>query len=154
MSVESAVVTLLQATGAVTTILTGGIYAYEGLGKKGIDPSNSVTSGAYTLSNGFNILKPCCVVKVRSLVPAGGRYDRATQSFGGRGVLEFWLYDENNYTAIKNARAAIYAVMQSNTLANIGIVELASRLDGLRDESLNDAALLRDDYTFVKTNNN
>jgi hypothetical protein len=154
--IEDAIVALLVAdtnmsdTGA-NDILTGGIYAYKRLGKKGLDPSNSYTASAYTLVNGFNILQPCCVVKVRSQVVDGTRYDRATKVSGLRGVLEFWLYDESIYTTIETARNAIYALLQSSTNVNIGLLELANYLDGLRDESLNDAALLRDDYTFVKT---
>ena len=153
MSIESAIVTLARNESMLTTILTGGIYGYRELGKRGIDPTNSVTASAYSLSNEFNILQPCCVVKVRSQVVDSTRFDVKSQTTGLRGVVEFWLYDENNYTAIENARAVIYALFQSKTNANIGITSLVNRLDGLRDESLNDAALLRDDYSFTKTNN-
>lgn len=153
MSIESAIVTLARAQSTLTAILTGGIYGYREIGKKGIDPANSVTAGAYSLSNELNILLPCCVIKVRSQVSDSSRFDVASQTTGLRGVVEFWLYDQNNYTAIENARAIIYALFQSKTNANIGITALVNRLDGLRDESLNDAALLRDDYSFTKTNN-
>ncbi len=154
MSIESRIVTLLQAdngSGGVADVLTGGIYEYRLIGKRGIDPSNTYTANAFTLTSGVEILQPCCVVRVRSQTADGTRYNRATKVTGLRGVVEFWLYDESIYTTIETARDAIYTLLQSTTNANIGILEFINRIDGLRDESLNDAALLRDDYLFVKT---
>jgi hypothetical protein len=153
MSIESAIVTLLQAdtgAGGVATLLTGGIYSKQAIGKMGLDVNNALTPTAYALSNQKYVLQPLLVVRVRSLVPTAQRSDVEEKIVGARGVAEFWFYDENLYTTITSARDRAYAVLQYETKASIGILRLDNRIEGLRAEELNDAALLRDDYSLTR----
>lgn len=154
MSIETEIVTLLQADtdgmNGVADLLTGGIYAKSQIGKMGIDKNNSATSSAYVVANGYPALQPLVVVRLRSLVPQGNRHDRNNQHAGARGTLELWFYDENNYTTIESARDRAYTLLQAKTIANVGLLSLDNRLLGQRAQDLNDAALLRDDYTITQ----
>ena len=145
IDIENALETLLDADATLTALLTGGIYARNTLGKVGLDPNNSVCSGAYALDDGFNALQPCLVIRVRSEVPDGERVDVPSQTASVTTVVEFYLYDETSYTSIGSARNRIYALLQNKTLNGIGVMTLVNRLQ-YYDESLDDAATLKDDY--------
>lgn len=153
MSIESDIVDLLLAdtngsTGAAD-YLTGGILAKESIGKMGIDKNNPLTPDAYEIVSGFPVLQPLVVVKLRSLIPVPYA-DVSTQVRGARGTLEFWFYDDNHYTTIKAARDRIRVLLDMKTIAGVGVLTLDNRLEGLRAEELNKAALLRDDYTITR----
>lgn len=147
MSIESDIVTLLNADGTLTGILTGGVYGKQQIGKMGIDANNSATPNAYSVANQKQVLQPLLVLRLRALVPGGNRHDRKGQHAGALGTLECWFYDENSYTTIASGRDRVYALLADKTLANIGLLSLDNRIEGLRAQELNDAALLRDDYS-------
>lgn len=148
MTIESTIVTLLQADATLVAALTGGIYSKQAIGKLGIDSNNALTPNAYTLVNQKNVLRPLVVIRLRTLVPQGNRHDRKNQHIGAQGVLECWFYDENLYTTITTARDRVYTLLSDKTITSIGALTLDNRIEGLRAEELNNAALLRDDYTI------
>lgn len=154
MSIESAIATLLLAdtnvgdTGAAD-YLTGGILAKKGIGKMGIDKNNPLTPDAYEIVSGFPVLQPLVVVKLRSLIPVFYA-DVSSQTRGARGTLELWFYDDNHYDTIIQARDRIRVLLDMKTIAGVGVLTLDNRLEDLRAEELNKAALLRDDYTITR----
>lgn len=150
MTIESSIVTLLLADATLVATLTGGILSKQVIGKMGIDRLNSATPNAYVLSNQKYVLRPLLVVRERSFVPTGRRVDVPGQEMGGRVVVECWFYAEDSYTALLTARERVFTLLNMKVKANIGAITLDNRISGLRAEELNNAALLRDDYS-IKT---
>ena len=154
MSIESATVAILLADATLVATLTGGILSKQAIGKLGIDRNNTLTPNAYALSNQKYTLRPLVVVKERSFVPTGQRSDVSEQVAGGRAVVEFWFYAEGDtatgYNAILTARDRVYTLLQMKTKASLGVITFDNRISGLRAEELNNAALLRDDYTITR----
>jgi hypothetical protein len=153
MSIESATVAILVADATLVAALTGGIYSKQAIGKLGLDVNNTLTP-AYALSNQKQVLRPCLIVRERSFVPTGRRVDVPGQEMGGRVVIECWFYAEGDtatgYTAILTARERVYTLLNMKSKAGIGVITFDNRISGLRAEELNNAALLRDDYS-IKT---
>lgn len=148
MSIESSIVTILLADATLVATLTGGILSKQAIGKMGIDRLNSATPNAYVLANQKYSLRPILVVRERSFVPTGRRVDIEGQEIGGRAVIECWFYAEDSYTALLTARERVFTLLNMKSKAGIGAITFDNRIDGLRAEELNNAALLRDDYSI------
>lgn len=145
---ENAVQALLAADAALTALLTGGVYARHALGKQGLKDTNPLSASAYALDDGFDVLQPCVVARIRSNVMDGNRFDTKTQVISATGTLELYFYDESGFTTIAQARARAYALLHAKTLANIGVCTLINQMQ-YYDEALHDAATLKDDYRLT-----
>ena len=114
MSYEGLVRNKLVADATLMALLTGGLYAYEGLSGEGI--TRKTLAGAY--STGF--LAPCGVVKGRALIPFGGVRDQESQYTSVRQVIEIWLYADAGagLTTLTSAANRIYKVLEGQTVTN------------------------------------
>ena len=159
MSIEAELKTLVEAddgVGGAATLLTGGIYTREELGKAGFKSANPACSAAFQNVGTKKILLPSVVIKVRSQTPTYQRIDVPSMAVSVRGVVEFWFYDEDDYTVIRQAANRVYGdpddenapKLMYGSIPNVGFMKWINRIDNMRDEKLFDAALLRDDYSI------
>lgn len=109
MSRESEIVTLLEADTALMAILTGGVYGYTTIRRSGITRADVPTAFD---SAGF--LNPCAVVKARASMPDTSIYDLKEQVVARRTMLEIWLYEDHDYTAIESAEQRVFELMQGH----------------------------------------
>lgn len=148
ISRENAIKALLSADATLTGILTGGIYTRHELGKQGLKADNSLASSAYALDDGFKVLQPCVVIRLRSDVPDGNRFDAQSQTVSSSGTLELYFYDESAFETIETARDRAYRLLHAKTNTSIGH---SLYINGMMfyDEPINDAACLKDDYKLT-----
>jgi hypothetical protein len=142
--ITATIKTLFEAdngAGGMATLLTGGIYTRRGLKRKGI--SRTTTPIAY---DGAGLLKPLVVITQRGQIPTYDMADRDGQFVTTRQVLELWFENDDEYTPLEQARERAYVLLHEQRIAGVGRLTLVNRIDDSRDASLNDAALLRDDY--------
>lgn len=144
MTIETSIVTHLEADATLTALLTGGLYSSTETGRLGI----SIDSTPDAYDNGF--LLPCAIVKARALTPTNELADADGQFMTTRQVIEVWLYDDGraDYSTLEAARSRIYALLQDQHEDITGAVSIqwAGNLDDLRDETLHNACLLRQDW--------
>jgi hypothetical protein len=92
------------------------------------------------------VLHPSLIVKHRSSVPTGERWDTKSQTQSERATVEMWLYDVADYDTLLTAAHRIYRLLHAQSFDRIGYVARVNKIRGQRDQNLNDAALIRDDY--------
>lgn len=130
-----------SGAGGMNTLLTGGTRIFRELTRKGI--SRTTTPTAYDDSG---LLRPNCVIKQRGQIPTYELADEDDQYVSTRQMLELWLYADDDYTVIAQARERAYVLLHETNIANVGRLILVNQIDDARDPSLNDSAMLRADY--------
>ncbi len=142
---SAAIKTIFLADAPRVAALTGGIYTKSGdLGKQGVN--TTMPAAAYQVVNGRKVLKPCCVLRVRTEVPTGDRKDVESQATSMQAVLEIYFYNESDFAPLRTAREAAYRLLQMQTLESIGVLTLINRVNDYYDPSLDNAATLRDEF--------
>jgi len=138
---------VLAADATLTGILTGGIYTYRETGRLGI--SRTTTPNAFL--DGF--LRPTALIKGRQELADGEIQDSDGQFSTTRQVIEIYLYDDgdNNYSTLETARTRIYALLQNKQLTGIAEIVFVGDIDDLREQELDNAALLRQDWLVHST---
>lgn len=136
--------TLLSADGTFSGLMTGGIYTYADTGALGI--SERSTPAAFSDTTGA--LLPCCVLKNRAAVPFGGLHDVTTVYASYRQVLEVWLYADAaaGYSTLETARLRAHVLLNEAQLTGSFNVAWVNGLNDMRDEALQNACFVRDDY--------
>lgn len=147
MNLELNIKTLLDAHTPITSVLTGGIYAYTALDKRNID--KQATPQAYNITDGFAVLKPICVIKQVGISNDYNINDNST--LGSNVLMQFWFYEDTSYNNITNAFDKLFSYVQRKTFADIGVFSLTNSIYGLRVESLGNASLIRAEYTIKRT---
>ena len=151
MTLESDLQATLEADATLTGLLTGGIYTREELGKMGLHQDNAVCVSAWMRINDLDTLQPCLVIRQRSETPTDARVDNNTQVVSVARVVEMYFYDASSFTTITTARDRVYQLLHAQGLSGVGRFALMGRLINLYDESVYDAALLRDEYITQNT---
>ncbi len=149
MSLETDIRDLLAGDSPLTTLLTGGLYAFTALGRQGFTRKNDRVT-AWQTDSGRTILQPALVIKDRGATPTGERWDTPSKAQSQRITVEMWLYDFSEYDQIRLAAERIYQLLHAESLAGIGYVARINTIRGQRDQNLNDAALIRDDYRIKR----
>ena len=147
MSRESDIKTLLDTDLLLSLTLTGGIYISEDVGVEGI--SRETTPAAF--SSGF--LLPCALVKQRGEFVTEDVVEYDSFLFSTTQVVEIWLYEERDYSAIDLAKVRIMVMMNGHQFTDVitGTFEpeLVNMVDRQRDAAaLNGASLARMDWSI------
>ena len=147
MSRESDIKTLLDTDLLLSLTLTGGIYISEDVGVEGI--SRETTPAAF--SSGF--LLPCALIKQRGEFFTQDVVEYDSFLFSATQVVEIWLYEERDYSAIELAKVRIMVMMNGHQFTDIisGTFEpeLVNTIDRQRDTAaLNGASLARMDWSI------
>lgn len=113
MSNLDAVCTLLGADGTLLSLLTGGIYNANKIGRMGINRDNTPSAFSSTLPHN---LKPLLLATARDIVPYGGLRDTGYASI--RQVIELRFYDDGDasvsaapYATITQAAQRAFALL-------------------------------------------
>lgn len=140
MSRETDFKTVMQADATLMSVLTGGVYTVDTIGRDGI--SRDTAPAAFD-SDGY--LKPCALVKQRGQVPDNQVVDKSIASASQ--VVEIWLYQDSGYTAIDSAVSRIFLLFNWHQFSNSFPLEWAGTINRERDSgSLNGASLARIDW--------
>lgn len=144
MSIDHDIETFLDADATLTALLTGGIYAWDGLPRNGFTRQDVPT--AFTNS----ILKPVCIVKARDSVPFAGIGDNGTQTHTMRTPIELYLQVDGDagYTTLDSAKDRIYTLLHKKPIAGVGNCRWANERK-YRDFTLNNAASYRLEYDLI-----
>jgi hypothetical protein len=142
MSLETAVINLLQLDTTLTTALTGGFFAYEDTGRNGIN--RTTTPGAY--ANGF--LRPTLLVRHVDEMRLGPVRDVASGARSVRLMMYVFLYDNIVYNVIDSAASTVISLLNGKLISGHGRAEYM-RMDRRRDALLNNAAMIRIDFSVV-----
>ena len=137
-------------TDPLEQILTGGIYAYSGIGKQGLTHSNPLTADAFAVVNGQNKLQPCVVVKQRGVANLLGRRDAPSKSRGTLTFIQFWLYDSSGFDTIELAVNRLKALLHEETNLNIGYSFIDWEWPPRRAQEMDDAPLLQIDFALKR----
>lgn len=147
MSRESDFKTLLDTDLLLGLALTGGIYVSEDVGVEGI--SRETTPAAF--SSGF--LLPCALIKQRGEFFTQDVVEYDSFLFSSTQVVEIWLYEERDYSAIDVAKIRIMVVLNghqfTDAVSGTFEPELVNTIDRQRDTTaLNGASLARLDWSI------
>lgn len=143
MALEDDFKTIMEADAPLVSLLTGGIYTSGTVGRNGITRASA--AGAFD-SEGD--LLPVALVRQRDLVPDGwidGPLDVSANQ-----VIEIWLYQESDYTAIDAALARLFQLFQGYQFSNSFPCEWINTIQRLRDDgALAGASLARQDWSVT-----
>jgi len=144
MAIGNVIGEVLVEDEVLAALLVGGVYAYEQTGRSGISRVN--TPDAYDMA-GF--LQPCAVIRVGE---AQGTRTISDMLPGMAQRVEVYLYDDgdNGYGAILTARDLIIGLLDRQWIGDAGHVRWTGGADDLRDPKLNNAALVRVDFTVTR----
>lgn len=121
MTLRDDIVTVLEADGTLTALLTGGIHT-------GTEISRTGTPGAFDAN--LEIL-PCALVKMESDVQSG------PFTYGYRTVVVIYLYQRSGYDTIDAALDRILALLHDKQLwSGTWLTEHAGDVPGLEDQAL------------------
>lgn len=136
---------VLSSHAPLALLLTGGIYTFAETGKEGVGPTG--TPDAF--SQGY--LTPMCVIVERSEMPWGGIHDHFENTESTRKVVEIYYYNDADvgYNVIREARDMVYGLLHNALIGGLRTKWL-SDVNDLRDEVLNNAAMIRSDYQGVR----
>ena len=140
MSHPADIKTVLAADGALTALLTGGVYTRAELGRMGL--SRQSASDAY---DSDLKLKPCAVIRQRSAVPDGAIVDEALQVASYRPVVEIYLYSDGSSTPPESAANRIYTLVQNQSIGNFRW-QWSNQLEDWHDPALDNANMIRIDF--------
>jgi hypothetical protein len=145
MSAASEAVVVLNAdtgAGGAAKLLTGGIYDYDDLPRKGI---NRIDIPEAYDSDGK--LRPLAIVRERSAAPWTGRRDPVDGYVAVRVVVDITILGDGDggWDTLKAARARIQALLDQHSTAGYWWL-WSSDLSNIRDMALNDACLERATY--------
>lgn len=150
MSVETELRDYLLGDVTLTTILTGGIYAWdEETSRNGVNMND--TPAAYDADG---ILLPCAVVKAPEVSDWGGIRDRKLASTSIR--LEIYVYDEGRNSrddAVLPAYGRIVALTDNELVEGVGRMRHYHRLD-IRDIDMSNALVTKADFQVVGVRGN
>ena len=149
MAIDDVVRTALMADAAFVALLTGGVYTWNVTGKLFISRDNSATSTAFD-ANG--VLKPCCMVKVRSATPTNTLSDPLPLQ-GERLALEIWFYQDDGYATIESAKQRAFVLLHEACLENYTLFSNGTPfLRTYTEEDFGGAFLIRADYRAHRIN--
>jgi hypothetical protein len=143
--IEEAIRDFLLDDLVLTGILTGGIVTFDETGRNGIGVESTPTlfDGAY--------LKPCAMVKLRSMSARNDLRDVGENIQAASGVVEIWFYDDgdNGYEDILDAQGVVYSILPRQRISGAGWLRWTNDIQNIRDSSLEGASALRSDYRLV-----
>lgn len=149
MTLSDDIASALEAdtgSGGVATLLTGGVYTWEETGRLGVNRDKMPT--AFNSTTG--LLKPCCIVKVRSETPDNGIQDDATQDISYRAVVELWFYNDGDatLTTLTSARDRALVVLHGKMIGSTKYIPrwIGNPVRDARDAELDYAVVMRADY--------
>ena len=142
MDYTQAIVDILTANAPLMALLTGGVYVYNVVGRKGINPDS--LPKAYDQSvQGQSQLKPMCIVWA-----AEEAMDGQAVGFVRSTVTPIYgrLYDNGNagYATIAAAEAIMYSLLNQTRITGALQFLWGKTTKNLRDKLLSDACL----YSF------
>lgn len=140
----SAIKTLLAADGTLVAALTGGFYTWPETGSNGINKRTTPT-----VFDSYGQVKPCVVIKTRTLVPTAQVWDEAQQLTSQDENIELWFYDSAaaSGATIEAAVDRVYALLQGKNINSKRAIWRGNILNQ-RDAGLNDALYGRSEYLF------
>ena len=149
MTLDASVRTLLIADTNLMNLLTGGVYTWDVTGKLFISRDNTATSAAFD-TNG--VLKPCCMVKIRSSVPVEALTDPLPLQ-GERSALELWFYQDNGYDTIESAKQRAFKLLHETCLDGYTLFHAGAPFQRTyTEEDFGGAFLIRSDYRATRVN--
>ena len=138
MDYTQEIVDILNASAPLVALLTGGIFNFNSVGRKGINPM--ALAQAYDANNQ---LRPCCVVWT-----AEEAMDGQAVGFVRSTVTPVYgrLYDNGNagFDTLAAAEVIIYGLLNQQRIPNALQFLWGKTIKNLRDSRLSDAAL----YSF------
>lgn len=143
MSYAATIQSVLDADSTFTALITGGVLTYENLPVKGINRRDM--PGSYD-SNG--LLKPLCVVKLRSTIPDGALFDNVTQMRSVRRVIELWFYAARSagWSDLENAADRARVLLDFQKHGSVAHIRYIGGFPNTRAEEPADACMKREDY--------
>ena len=143
MTHETDIEAALVADGTFSTLMTGGIYTVEEIGRNGL--SSSQTPGAYDATT--LLLKPTCLVKQRSRVPTSDIRDEGAQTTSYGAVVEIWFYTsaDNDPTVLVTARDRAIVVLHNSRVTGAKVEWIGGTISD-KDEGLDNAHMQRTDF--------
>lgn len=120
MTIESDALAALQADSTLVTAMTGGVYAYNGIGRQGL--TRSTFPAAYDATTG--LLKPTCIIKMRRQRPDNQIADEVANLVSFIQIMEVWVFVDGaqDLTTLETARARIYAALQFERLSGVKVL--------------------------------
>lgn len=147
-AISLAVTAILAGDDALALLLTGGVYDWAALGRLGLSRDNTLTGGAFDATTG--LLKPCAVVRTRSMAPDGQIDSADGDATSLRETVETWLYQDDGMDTIEAAAARVFALLHHQRAAAHTLRFFAS---GVRTfDDLLGAFLVRDTYVAARLN--
>ena len=143
---EDELVALYEAQAPIVAILTGGIYSSKALGNKGLVPGNPLAAAAFEEINGFQLLKPCLVVREVIDTPTSVRADQPTRARSVDTAVSNWFYQYEFSDQIDAASALIDDLVTHHVFPNIGYLMPVLKRHGLIAPEFQDVSLRIDDY--------
>jgi len=145
MSYADAVYSKLTADATLTTPLTGGLYLWTTLDGDGLTPQ----SAANAYENGRKI-KPCLVVKGRSLVPFSAIKISQRGYQPARQAVEIWLYQDRaaGFGTIRTAAARVKTLLNLKRVTNSWKMLLAGELED-KEPAMQNTNFIRLEFTVV-----
>jgi hypothetical protein len=140
VSALSAAKAILEADATLLAMATGGVWDYDETGRLGL--SRELTPGAFD-ANG--IIKPCVLVKSRSITPDYLLADDANQYVSAREMLECWLYEDTGYANIATMKSRLHILLHATQLNGTFSCRWAGDIQPPRDTDL-DASVERVEF--------
>lgn len=104
---EAAIKAVLTGSSSWTTLVTGGTFLWDDLGRQGLDPNRAAALGCYDQSDPDNpTLK---LTAVLTFSTASEREILASK----RQFFRLWLYHENSYPLIRQAITLAYSLLNA-----------------------------------------
>lgn len=142
-SFSAEIVTLLQADATLVATLSGGIYEYPTVGRKGL--TRLLSPNAFDETSGF--VKPAALVLELDDEPDG---DIVGLSTSFKTPVAIFIYDKGDtnvkYTNIETAHSRIYSLLHLAQIAGAAQVLYDKTVKYKREPNLLDAAYFRAMY--------
>lgn len=142
---SSEIQTILLATPAITTILTGGIFTPDQLGYKGLSRHNTVCTSAFD-ANGD--LRPTAVIVASGDKPDNKLRDSDNKFASVKEIVQIYLFRNGigGFTTLKTASDAIYNVLHEKRLTNAVNICYMGDVENQFSKELNDACTIISNY--------
>lgn len=144
--VEEVVRDFLKSDATLMGMLEGDIITFNETGRNGIgiDTTQDLYDGVY--------LKSSIMVKLRSLNTRLDIRDTGENVNSANGILEIWFYDDgdNGFEDILDAQERVYNILPKQFITGAGHFRWVGDLVNLRDNSLENAAVVRSDFRLIK----
>jgi hypothetical protein len=108
MSALAAAKAILEADATLLATATGGVWDFDETGRLGLSRGSTPAAFDANLT-----IKPCVLVKSRSINPDYILADDANKYVSTREILEIWLYQDSGYSTIETMKLRIHILLHT-----------------------------------------